>query len=104
MHELQKQVWKGSEERNGKRREGKGMRRRNTKKQEDWKRNGDKEKKKIRGKWEEIEAKKNKMQGNEVMVPNESNKGKGEERLCGILRNFTTKKTTQTKIFIRHNI
>ena len=80
------------------------MRRKNKKKQEGRKRNGGKEKKKIRRKWEEIDAKKNKMQGNEMMVRNDSNKGKEEERsLCGMLRNSTAKQTTETKIFIRYN-
>ena len=39
------------------------------------------------------------------MVPNDSNKEKGEEScLYGILRNSTAKKTTETKIFLRYNI
>ena len=39
-----------------------------------------------------------------MMVRNDSNKGKEEERsLCGILRNSTAKQTTETKIFIRYN-
>jgi hypothetical protein len=57
-YELQKQVWKGSEERHGKRREG-SVEENKKKKREGGKRNGGKEKNKR--KWEEIEAKKNKI-------------------------------------------